>query len=299
MARCLFLLAVLLLWAPDALALFPPCPKGGIRLVPLDSGTSVTGNTPWFTAEYTQHPKRSGPVVSRAGKCEDRRPLLDANPSSGHLLLSPNYAPKADFGIIALPKLSDMDIGGLQLQYGLDFDVSTKAPANSGDWFDIVQLEFARSVESPDGPIGSRSALYRVRKVAYDKGPVMIEVIESRNHPDGIAVKPPPMDVVVATIPLPADAPMTTMHLRWTQSARTQIASEPNLPNSAEPPIDTVLEVIGPENMVLYSVALTGQWADTLSIGLLDYNVPSLSTYGPGSDLYLDEVWLSADALEK
>jgi hypothetical protein len=297
MVRFLPLLAVLLAWAPDALAVFPPCPKAPMRLTSLESGDAPS-SAPWFNAHYSELRTSSDPTAPKTGKCEDRRPVIKGNSSSGDLLMAPRYAPKADFGIIALPYLPKMDIGGLRLRYSLDFDVDTTAPANSGDWFDILQLEFARSVASGDAAQGSRSTLYRVRKVSDDKGDVMIEVIESRDLPDDIAVKPPLIDTVVATIPLTTDMPISSMRLRWTQDARGPLTGEPNLPNAGNHRIDTVVEVIGPEEKVLYTTTLIGQWADTLSIGLLDYNAPTLSAYDPSPDVYLNEVWLSAAAVE-
>jgi hypothetical protein len=300
MVRFLPLLAVLLAWAPNAFAVFPPCPRSPMRLVSLDNGTSSQSETPWFIAEYTEMPHAIGnPDTPKTGKCEDQRTVVDGNLSSGSLLLNPAYASKADFGIIALPNLPEMDIDSRHLQYSLDFDVDTAALANSGDWFDMVQLDFARSVTTDGGAQGSRSAVYRVRKAAHRKGHAMIEVIESRESPDDIAVKPPLIDTVVATIPLPTDMPMASMRLRWTQNAPAPLNGEPNPPILGERRIDTVLDVIGPDNKVLYTTKLPGLWADTLSIGLLDYNAPNFSANGPSSDVYLDEVWFSATTVEK
>jgi hypothetical protein len=298
MVRFLPILVLLLAWAPDALAVFPPCPKAPMRLTSLDSGDAPSG-APWFNAYYSELRTSNDPTAPKTGKCEDRRPVVSSNPSSGDLLMNPRYAPNADFGVIALPNLPKMAFGGLRLQYSLDFDVDTTAPANSGDWFDILQLEFARSVTSGDAMQGSRSALYRVRKVSDEKGEAMIEVIESRDLPDDIAVKPPLIDIVVATIQLTTDMPMTSMRLRWTQDALAPLTGEPNLPNTDRRRIDTVLEVIGPDKKVLYTTRLIGQWADTLSIGLLDYNAPDFSGYDPSSNVYLDEVSLSAASVEK
>ncbi len=298
MVRFLPLLVLLLAWAPDALAVFPPCPKAPMRLTSLDNGGASSG-TPWFNAHYSELRTSSGPTRPDTGKCEDRRPVVSSNSSSGDLLMTPRYASNADFGVIALPNLLKMAIGGLRLQYSLDFDIDTAAPASSGDWFDIVQLEFARSVTSGNAAQGTRSSIYRVRKVSHGNGQVMIDVIESRDLPDDIAVKPPLTDTVVATIPLTADKPMTSMRLRWTQTAGVPLTGEPDPTNTGQIRIDTVFDVIGPDNRVLYTTSLPGQWADTLSIGLLDYHAPHFSGNGPSSDVYLDEVWLSAASVAK
>ncbi len=298
MVRFLPLAAVLLAWAPDAFALFPPCPKDSLRLVPLDNGMNASGDTPWFIAEYTELRTTSGPDAPKTGKCEDRRPVAEGNTSSGSLQMNPQYAPKADFGIIALPTLTKMAIGDLSLQYSLDFDIDSAALANNGDWFDIVQLEFARSSGTLQAPQGSRSALYRLRKVQHDKGHTIVQVIESRSLPDDVAIKPPLIDSVVAAIPLTTDAPMITMQLRWTQKAREPVSLDPNSGNSRMHRIDAALEVIGPNGKVIYTAALPGQWADTLSIGLLDYNAPNLSAHSAAPNVYLDEVWLSAAAVK-
>jgi hypothetical protein len=43
--------------------------------------------------------------------------------------------------------------------------------------------------------------------------------------------------------------------------------------------VASFLEVIGPEGKVLYHVALSSQWANSLSMGLLDYNIGDASKY--------------------
>jgi hypothetical protein len=269
-----------------------------MRLTSLDSGDAPSG-APWFNAHYSELRASRDPKAASTGKCEDRRPVLSSNTSSGDLLMAPRYAPNADFGVIGLPNLTKMTIGSLRLQYSLDFDLDTAAPASSGDWFDIVQLEFARSVTSGNAAQGSRSSIYRVRKVSHGNGQVTIEVIESRDLPDDIAVKPPLIDTVAATIPLTAGIAMTSMRLRWTQTASVPLTGEPDPTNTGGIRIDTVFDVIGPDNRVLYTTSLPGQWADTLSIGLLVYHAPDFSGYDPSSDVYLDEVWLSAASVEK
>jgi hypothetical protein len=75
MVRFLPLIAVLLAWAPDAFAVFPPYPRG-MGLLPLDGGSTASNNTPWFTAAYTELRTQNNPDAPKTGKCEDRRPVV-------------------------------------------------------------------------------------------------------------------------------------------------------------------------------------------------------------------------------
>jgi hypothetical protein len=54
---------------------------------------------------------------------------------------------------------------------------------------------------------------------------------------------------------------------------------------------------VGPDNAVLYSVALPEQWANTFSMGLLDYNVPDDGAYLDVAAVDLREMSLSARRL--
>jgi hypothetical protein len=282
-----------------------------VELDPLDGRTasaSVSGSasaTPlWFKASYTfaGHQDLIGLIApaQRAttsrqpstGKCQDRLPILTGHTSDGNLQLSPLYAPKSGFGIVALPWMPAVAEQGLRVEYTLRFEIRDVSPANQDDWFDVVQLDFNRSTQTDPGTAKSASAIYRVRKIQRDKeGPARLEVIESRAIPDG--TKPALIDDVVAIIPLQSPSGATGIALRWTQSVNGSFYAGDGFYRS----IDSVLEVVGPDNAVLYSVALPEQWANTFSMGLLDYNVPDDGAYLDVAAVDLREMSLSAKRL--
>lgn len=303
--------ALILAWAPMALA-FPPCPGPELQLLPLGSPAAATEL--WFQAEYVMWGNEDiidqvkNPTAPRS-KCKDRLPVPDANNSDGTIQLSPAYADLGGFGIISLPELPFVANNHLHLQYTLHFTVDNALLANTGDWIDLAQLEFAHDREQAN-PL---SAVYRVRKIQRGKGPATLEVIESRADIGPPYTKPPLSDRVVAQIPLAGEEDQTTIALRWTQFAQTPIAAEsigrfedgPVIgPPVIQYNIDSVFEVLGSimvddssTDKVLYSIPLPRQWADRLSMGLLDYNVPDDSQYGSEFRLVIDNPSLSAKTL--
>jgi hypothetical protein len=302
-------LALMLAWAPAAPA-FPPCPERDVHLSPLGSPPDATEL--WFQAEYVMSGNQDviGELKSaddpKTGKCKDRVPVPDANISDGTIELGPRYAPNAGFGIISLPELPTIAENHLRLEYRLDFTVENAALARTGDWIDFAQFEFAHDRKQA----GLVSAVYRVRKIQHGKGPATVEVIESRADIGPPYTKPPLFDRVVAEIPLQGVDGKTAIALRWTQHAQTPIEAE--LADGLEAPagieynVDSVLEVLGPskgnlgpaEDM-LYSTSLPRQWADTLSMGLLDYNIPDDAQYGSGFRLVVDDSQLSANTSDR
>jgi hypothetical protein len=297
MIKRFFPLALLFAWAPTALA-FPPCPIAPVDLDPLGqrSGTVEA----WFQASYELfgNPNVIGQLKntnSPRSKCRDRLPVPDTNASPGAILLTPSFAPLSGFGVISLPEMPAVAEDRLSLQYRLDFTVDNALLANTGDWIDVAQLEFAHDRKQA----GSVSAVYRVRKIQYGKGPARLEVIESRM---GIAppnTEPHLPDRIVAEIPLEVATGKTAIALRWTQFARVPLEAPAIQYN-----IDSVLEVLvrgkdaeKPADYVLYTASLPRQWADTLWMGLLDYNVPDDSQYGSEFRLMVDDTQLSAKAL--
>ncbi len=294
-------LLLLLAWAPAALA-FPPCPGGDVHLSPLGSPPDDVAF--WLQAEYVMWGKPDIIEELRIpydpkSKCKDRLPVPDANISDGTIELSPSYADLGGFGIISLPELPVVAHDQLHLQYMLDFTVDNAFLANTGDWIDLAQLQFAHDRKRT----GKLSAVYRVRKIQRGKGLATIEVIESRADIGPPFTKPPLSDHVVAEIPLLGEDGKTAIALRWTQFAQNPI--ETGFQAGLEPltmmeyNIDSVLEVLGPANDVLYSIALPRQWADQLSMGLLDYNVPNVKGYDPEFRLVVDDTQLSAAEVMK
>ncbi|NOT88284.1 MAG: hypothetical protein HOP03_08870 [Lysobacter sp.] len=308
-------LALVFAWAPMALA-FPPCPNSELQLLPL--GSPVAATELWLQAEYVMWGNEDiidqlkNPNDPRS-KCKDRLPVPDANTSDGTIQLSPAYASLGGFGIISLPELPFVATDHLHLQYALHFTVDNALLARTGDWIDLTQLEFAHDIEQAN-PL---SAVYRVRKIQRGKGPATLEVIESRADIGPPYTKPPLSDRVVAQIPLVGEEGRTAIALRWTQFAQNPIAAEIATESTRRfeagpvvgPPviqynIDSVFEVLGSSmgddgstDKVLYSISLPRQWADRLSMGLLDYNVPDDSQYGSEFRLVIDDPSLSAKTL--
>lgn len=309
MIKRFFPLALLLAWAQAALA-FPPCPIGPVELLPLDgSRRSSSTVEPWFQARYAMvgdHGIIGGLLAVSDGKskCRDEEvPVPEVNISDGTIQLSPAYAPSAGFGVISLPELTVVAMNHLRLQYRLDFKIDNAALARTGDWIDVAQLEFAHDRKQA----GKRSAVYRVRKLQRSKDWTIVQVIESRlAHPYS---KQALIDRVVAEISLVGDSDKTAVALRWTQRAQNRIETDyqpaPEPPIAVEYNIDSVLEVLGPgkktvspADYVLYTTSLPRQWADRLSMGLLDYNVPNDKEYGSEFRLVIEDPKLSAEVLK-
>lgn len=291
-------LALMLAWAPTALA-FPPCSEPDVHISPL--GSPPDNVALWLQAEYVLWGDQD--VIDelksandpKTGKCKDRVPVPQVNISDGTIALAPRYAPNAGFGIISLPELPSIAVNHLHLEYRLDFTVDNDALTRVGDWIDFAQFEFAHDRKQA----GLVSAVYRVRKIQRGKGPATVEVIESLADIGPPYTKPPLFDRVVADIPLQSTGGKTAIALRWTQLATAPPESKPN----ASIPIydiDSVFEVLGPgkENIV-YTTSLPRQWANTLSMGLIDYNVPDDSQYGSDFRLVIDDPLLSANTFDR
>ena len=74
--------------------------------------------------------------------------------------------------------------------------------------------------------------------------------------------------------------------MQWTQTTTSQV-------DTANPyDVDTVLDIITLEKKV--QVLLPGQWANTLSMGLLDYNVLQTSNYSKDYRVRLGSMSLKA-----
>lgn len=299
-----FPLALLLLWSPAALA-FPPCPTGPVELLPLDgAGRGSSTTEPWFQVGYAMvgnHDIIDGlrAVPDERSKCRDQLSVPQANASGGAIQLSPAYAPSAGFGVLALPELAVLANDRLHLQYRLDFKIDNAPLARTGDWIDVTQLEFAHDRKQA----GKLSAVYRVRKIQRYKDLTTLQVIESRADDAPPGTKPALVDRVIAEVSLMGDSDKTAIALRWTQLAQTATDAEPVAPILMYS-VDSVLEVlgpgkeaVGPADYVLYATSLPRQWADALSMGLLDYNVPSGKEYDSQFRLVIDDPQLSAEVL--
>lgn len=241
------------------------------------------------------------PDAPTNGKCHDRLPIPGDNAASGSVSLTPTYPEGAGFGVVALPDLRYNTAKDLGIRYTLAFSVDGQSLVEAGEWLDIAQLEFhwnaIDDVKDPDAV----STVYRIRKTQYEKAGPTIEVVEVRLPYLAVGARPPIFEHVVATIPMQEGGNATRVGLRWSQIVGDPVdpadSGEITLPIGPDPettssvgaiiigpPIVTKsevashLQVLGPGGNILYSIPLPGQWANSLSMGLLDYNI------GKGSD---------------
>ena len=290
MTRRFLPLALLLIWAPDALA-FPPCPRQPVEIFPLNSVIEPGGINiaAWFKASYTLagNAEIIGPMDPvRKAKCRDHDQFAvpGANPSSGAVQLNPRYAPNGGYGIVVLPELPFVGAEGLQVRYTLDFNIDNRLLASPGEWLDVAQLDFMNAAGTGAILKQPLSSIYRIRKIQINKDVAAIHVIESRAPDD--ATKPVPNDQLIAAIALSGDSSNTDIQLQWTQTTTLQV-------DTANPyDVDTVLDIITLEKKV--QVLLPGQWANTLSMGLLDYNVLQTSNYSKDYRVQLGSMSLKA-----
>lgn len=291
-------LVLMLAWASPALA-YPPCkpPTAQTLLEIWDLSGEQPNVAPWFLTSYTMSGDQNIINELRAGKCKDRMPVWTSNVSNGVNGLNPGLSSINGFGALSLPELPTIAIDHLNLRYRLDFKIDNAPLLNDGDWMDVAQLDFApdRGLTSAGWPV---SSVYRVRKI--QRGiKTYVQVIEARAVNDGDNTsKPPPVVSVVAEIALTGANGKTPVALRWTQHAQAPLDAEPTVPTAPVYYVDSTMEVLGSQSgstvdVVIYSTALPRQWADTLSMGLLDYNVPDASAYSSNfrvvnSDVVLD-----------
>ena len=239
------------------------------------------------------------------GKCHDRLPSPGDNAASGSVSLTPSYPDGAGFGVVALPDLRYNTEKDLGIRYTLAFTVDEQAMVEAGEWLDIAQLEFRWTAIDGIKDPAAVSAMYRIRKTQLQKDRLVLEVIETRVPYIGSGQRPPVFEHVVATIPVEEGGNATRVGLRWAQVVGDPVesidptdAGEITLPIGPDPettssggaivigpPIVTKsdvashLQVVGPGGNILYSILLPGQWANSLSMGLLDYNIGKESDY--------------------
>ena len=272
-------LILMLAWAPGAFA-YPACkPSGSSSPLTLwDPSESQSNVALWFLASYTMYGDQSIINEMKTGKCKDRMPVLAKNVSNGITGLNPGFSPINGFGVLSLPELPTIAIHGLNLRYRLDLKIDNAPLLNSGDWMDVAQLDFApdRGLTSAGWPA---STVYRVRKIQRRMN-TFVQVIEARD-----TAKPASAVNVIAEIPLNGTSGTTAIALRWTQRAQAPSAAI-EVPEGPIYYVDSTMEVLGMKNpstdfanVVIYSIKLPREWANTFSSGLLDYNVPDASAY--------------------
>lgn len=262
-------------WSPLALA-YPPCPREPVQL------TWVSGAPPmpapnrfraWFDLigdaavldALAPELRHQGGGLPGTGNCrggEDIR-LPGPHTSTAHIGLPPLMGPRAGYGQIALPDLRSEPAGyGATWRYEFRVgDVPLPAPQN---WVDVIELSFHWSGA---GPSEVQSAtLYRVRVLRPAAGPQLLQVIEVGDALDTGMMEHFGAEQVVATIPLNGGSG-TPVALRWSQVVRSVPVGY----------VDATFEVVGPGGQALYTASLPSQWADGLSIGLLNHHAPELA----------------------
>lgn len=277
MMRYVFSVAMLIAWAPVALA-FPPCPLAPLEVSPMggSAGHSVQNISihPWHKSTYLLVGQAS--VIAQiddapeghipdSGACRaDSVNVVTNHTSAGLINLKPVHASSGGFGTVILPEMPAVAFDGLQVPYTLAFKIDNAPLAMIGGWVDVVQVDFLYSgsttAEKP-------SSVYRLRKRQPIAGPAILEVIESRVDPNGkmsddLALA----DRIVATIALQGSTGSTALALRWAQHA-----TMPAGYLSDRLRVDSILEIIGPTGTT--SIVLPNEWVSTFSMGMLDYNI--------------------------
>ncbi|MFZ5636337.1 MAG: hypothetical protein ACOY82_07075 [Pseudomonadota bacterium] len=265
------------------------------------------------------------------GNCRtsDLIPLPGLNVSSPTVGLSPPTAPLSAFGTLALPDFRGF-APGTGMTYRLDFAIGDAALDAPGDWVDTIELAFYWDAW-PNGS-GLPSARYRVRIEKTASGASVARIIEARALWNTVGDTAPTSETVVATLPLgsaettpmalrwhqvvllPADdgggfdpppganQVFASDGIDPASSLAAESLATESLPASTgtdtyeqylDPNnVDATLEVLGPNNQVLYSVSLTGQWANGLSIGLLNYHTPTASPESWDASVLVDDARL-------
>ena len=207
------------------------------------------------------------------------------------LHLDPVYAPASGFGVIELPYLPEVATDGLDIEYRLRFRVDNQHLEDPDDWLDVAQLDFFRNGSAGLKYSEAITSIYRVRKTQRNRSHAAIEIIESRAAAPGVDAKPVLNDRLVATIPLQSDQTHTVISLRWIQTAKQ---SDSDSPLHGSYDIDSILDVLGANDQVLYTTQLPAQWASLLSMGLLDYNVADVAAYEKGPAIELSTMSFGA-----
>lgn len=320
--RPLLPLLCLLAWAPLAQA-FPPCPQAPVDLLDAneDGATFSPDSPPWSRGWYQRYGAQEtgqtppgetadDPDDISTGKCRDLVPLPQTMTPGGDPL-----------GIVALPDLRFID-GKFTAHYTLRFNVDTQPLAAVDDRVELARLEFETAEPNGLQYPQSLTAVYHVRKRQTADGTPVLEVVESlwpaetRNG------------TVVATLPMPANALVTDIGLRWTQFPGDLVGEGgglytlpgPSAPSAPSPSpgetqdgmagtdtaitpqplfarnVDSQLDVLDGAGQVIYRASLPAQWASTLSMGLLDRHVANAALYAEPYAIYLSGMSLEADA---
>lgn len=283
-------LLLLAAWSPLALA-FPPCPREPVQI----TGSSSPPPAPvperfraWFDlvgdsavldalAPDLRPPHAGRPGTGNCRGGEDIR-LPGPHSAAANVGLPAALGPRAGFGLIALPDLRT-EPAGYAATWRYEFtvgDVPLPAPHN---WVDVVALSFDWSGAAPGE--GLPATVYRVRVLRPAAGPQLLQVIEVSGDSDSGHHERAGAEQVVAIVPLNVGSG-AQLALRWSQVVRSVPAGY----------VDTTFEVIGPDGQALYTAPLASQWANGLSIGLLNHHAPELpdGSFIPGVEFVRSEL---------
>jgi len=289
------LLALCLGAAPSAWA-FPPCPVAPLELMPLADMDAGNGARPKdYIGYYTlvgdagalEQVASTEPSSPSTGKCGDRIPVPQRNVADGEIGLAPVYAPKAAFGAVLLPDVrpatpSDLDQDYVDVTFAYQVAIDTRPLPTTDDWFDIAQLEF-RDSTGEDGfaipPVNT--SVFRLRKHQAQKGQAaVVELIWVGTSPStGLVTQR-----TIATVPITDKTMSMPLTLAWRMTTGTH-------------GLDSTVSLYSATGRRLTQATLPGQFAYTLSSGLLNYNAVAPESYVT-SDVAVDlsETTLSVTA---
>jgi hypothetical protein len=312
-------------WPSLALA-FPPCTDGPFRL-------RVVGEVPatpapaasqaWYElvgdTEVVQAlqppPMEPDAGLPGTGTCrrDDEIPLPGGHLASTFVGIPASYAVRSGHGLIALPDLRG-EPGGTAAGHGLRFVVVNVPLPAPGDWIDVAEL----ALHWNDWPLITPhpATLYRIRVLRPAAGPQQVQIIESRRSTNLNELETPMTEQIVATFPLGAEWSRTPISLHWFQVVHSvPIMGVEYLDGAGASPdagmvdgtaltadvpthksyVNTQFAIAGPDGAFAYSVELPGQWANSLSIGLLNYHAPSLSASAWVAGARLEDVRLGTE----
>lgn len=280
-------LALTLACAPTAIA-FPPCPKDSAQLSALDQSGAGGSNPSWASAMYGDAGsiapipvllpcEPNFPALSagypRTGQCDVDALLLDTLPlqrSDGSVAGMPRYSKSGWIGYIALPELRTPDIDDNGFRYSFAIAVNSTGLAHPGDWVDVAELGFLAGAGT------ERSTTYRLRKHHSIKEGQVLQVIAMT--PASMSGARTGSSAVVATVPLDNGLAYRNVVLSWTASGRshpdtTTGTVSPLSKMSSLHPVDTRL-TIAIDDVPVHAGLHADQMPDSLSMGVLDYNLP-------------------------
>lgn len=272
---------------------FPPCPVGEAGILPLDAPPppEVVAMSPWKVATVSAVgtvipdsftiPCAHLPGIIRSGQCTidsfDLR-TLPVQTSTGKVGAHPSYSAAGQVGLAGLPDVRNEDVALHNPAYALILGINATPLAHAGDWIDIAQMEFESGSNVDAGP----GMIYRLRKATRRDGQSELRLILA----DPLAGE----DVVVAAVPLGNKDRIVHIVLAWSPKAESLGEAVTESSIQIGPPIvdpytantGLKLEVDG---TLVYARTLKEQAPSIASMGLLDYNLPSIARATDGAPM--------------